>query len=463
MTIQEAKNIYMVGVGGVGMLALALILKKRGKNVYGVDAEDFYGTDTVLDEHNIFYKRGFSRDHITKEIDLVITTGAHGGLNNEEVKEAVSKGIPVLTHAEALGEVMKLYKSCVSVCGTHGKTSTSAMAAHVMKELGIKGGYAVGSVDISGMDSGDSLGDELFIAEADEYVVSSGINNTPRFSYQHPDYIICTSVDHDHVDVYKTLDDVKVAFSSFFKQLGDGKLIYTHNDENIRSIVSTLDKDKAFSYGFSGNCDMVLVKDKGYRVKVGSKEYELKLKLPGEHFALNATSVVALFYLLGHDVQEVVDALGSFKTAKLRFEEVLKSDRCTVIVDYAHHPTEVRETIKAARDAYPEKRLVVYLQPHSYSRTEVFKNEFVKELSKADVSFILDIYGSARETDDGAISSEKLARLADDMDIHNVYYVPNADAITNMNKAIQQGDVVLLLGAGDFYMLNKDNIFKALS
>ena len=465
MIISKAQNIYMVGIGGVGMLALALILKKQGKNVWGVDAEKFHSTDVVLDENNIQYKRGFDKKHVTGDIDLVITTAAHGGLINEEVEEARKQNIPVMSYAEALGKVMDMFDTRVSVCGTHGKTTTSGMGAFVADELDIPSGHAVGTLQVSGLDSGGFSGNDMFIAEADEYAVSSGTDHTAKFMSHNPNVIICMNIEHDHVDIYKDLDAVKKTFKKFFQKLPDnGVLIYNRDDENTHEVAMSANVD-TISYGFNPDSDVCISGTKGhYTITLqDGKKINMNLSVPGKHNLLNATAILILMTQYGKKAEDVVEALENFKSTRLRFEKVHITDDYTVIVDYGHHPTEVMVTIEAAREEYPDRRIVVFFQPHSFSRTDAFQDEFVQELAKADHGVLLDIYGSTHEYEAFDIRSADMIKKAHKEGLKNVEYIPNEALVSSLKRIVHPGDILIFIGAGDFFAIYGDTIIKELS
>lgn len=449
MTIKESRNIYMVGIKGYGMASLAVVLAAMGKHVQGSDVDERFPTDELLDSSNIMRHVGFDARNIPADTDVVITTGAHGGLKNPEVLAAQEKGVRVLTHGQALGETMDLFATRIGVCGTHGKTTTSAMCAYVMTKLGCKIGYQIGTASFSGMNGGGYSGDDYFVVESDEYVSSPGIDNTPRFHYQHPQYAICMNIDLDHVDVYKDLDAVKASFKTFFEIIKDqnGTLVYCRDDMNAFEVASSVHGLNTLSYGFSEESDIVVsLAEKSYSITFPDGESLTgTLTVPGRHNVLNATGVLVLVKILKLDVTKATEVLTEFQGSKLRFEVLLENNDYALVNDYAHHPVEIRVTIDAARSRYPGRRIIAVFHPHTLSRTKQFKDEFVQELKKADKAYFFDIYASARDDDDKSLTSQM---IVDEAGLDNLEYLPEAGAAEMLLDEIQKGDVILMIGAG---------------
>lgn len=456
MLINEAQNIYMVGMKGFGMASLATVLVKMGKHVTGSDVDKHFPTDDLLDKLNITCLVGFSARNIPKECDLVVTTGAHGGLKNPEVVSARKKGIPVMTHAEALGSVMDMFKNRIAICGSHGKTTTSSMCSYTLYKMGVKMGYQVGVPTFSGLPGGDYTGNDYFVVESDEYVASPGIDNTPRFMYQHPNYALCMNIDLDHIDVYPDLDSMKKAYKDFFNILRNqnGTLVYCHDDENTCSVVRSIKRLKTISYGTSAGAQ-VSIDDKTIRFADGT-HYTFDLKVPGKHNILNAAGVLILIRELGLDPIEALTHINTFTGPQLRFEVLYDTSKHTVINDYGHHPAEVKVTLEAARSQYPQRRLLVVFHPHTLSRTRHFKDAFLHELEKADKVYMLDIFASARDDNDASLTSEMIVDEAHTNGYYSIEYLPQSMGVDILLKEIHDGDVILFIGAGDkFYLYEK--------
>lgn len=442
----------MVGIKGFGMASLATVLVKMGKHVTGSDVGTYFTTDDLLDELQIKRLVGFDASHVPADTDIVITTGAHGGLHNPEVDEARSRGIQIYTHAEALGLVMDSFEKRIAICGCHGKTTSSAMCAYVMHQMGLPLGYQVGASSFSGLPGGDYTGTDYMVVESDEYVASPGIDNTPRFLFQNPTHTLCLNIDLDHVDVYPDLDAVKMAFQTFFEKIAsqDGQVVYCYDNESARKVAQNVIGLHIRSYGTDMQADVKLAFHDGQGTVTfeDGRTYDLRLRLPGKHNLLNATGVLTIIDALGLDCAEAVKHLQTFAGAKLRYEVLLDTPDYTVINDYAHHPREIHAVIEATRSQYPDRRLKVLFQPHTVSRTKMFQKEFVEELAQADEAVMLDIFQSAREPLDENFTSAYIVEQAHDAGHTNIAY-KTFESVEADFQSYEKGDVIVWLGAGD--------------
>lgn len=442
--MSDRNNIYLVGIKGVGMCSLAVYLKQRGKHVSGSDVEEEFPTDKVLNDQDITVTTGFNAENIPADTDLVITTGAHGGLQNPEVVAAKASGIPVMTQAEEVGHIMQAYETGISVCGAHGKTTTSSMIAHVLRQEGLASSHLIGTPRIGDMYGGEYRGTDYFVAEADEYVNSPGVDETPRFMFQYPKFIICTNIDFDHPDVYSDIDAVKNAYKQFFENLekNNGTLIYNENDKNLVELA----KD---------------VKNKiPYSEEIG-KNAHIQLKVPGDHNISNASAVIVLCDELGLDRNKVIQHLGTFSGAKRRFEQIYEKNGTYLIDDYAHHPKEIIALLDTARSKFEGKRIVLIFQPHTFSRTAALRNGFIEVLPKADITYVLDIFGSAREKDAHGITSQSLVDEVSRNGGDNVLYETKNTLSEELTGVIKNGDVIITAGAGDVYDLH-DSLIEVI-
>lgn len=458
MDINNVNTVYFVGIKGVGMTSLAVIFHEMGKSVSGSDSGEPFGTDEVLQRLNIPVHNGFDPAHVEYLAQkhpgalLVITTGAHGGMKNPEVEKAKALGVPVLSHGEALGNVMK-EKRGISVSGTHGKSTTSAMIAHMLSSAEKDPSYAVGVSGIKTLDNpGHWGGGEWFVAEADEYVTDPGENPTPRFLYQHPDVGIITSIDYDHPDVFSSLADVQKAFTQFGRQAGK-LLIYHGDDPEVRSVVSAVKPSMSYSYGTHQDADIRLV---SYRteyqkahiaIRVGMTQRQCVLTVPGRHNALNACAVVAVGMYAGLSWSEIARGLETFRGTKRRFEFIREKDTVLYYDDYAHHPAEIKATLEAAKEWFPGRRIKVVFQPHTYSRTKALLDEFSRCFRDADTVFIAPIFASAREKADESVTGKILASAVAKHHA-SVLYTDSADKVV---PAIKKYDILITMGAGDIY------------
>lgn len=428
------KRIHFVGIKGVAMTSLAVWYKESGATVTGSDVADVFPTDEILARAKISVL-DFSSKNITNiRPDLVIYTGAHGGRENDEVVEAEAQGIPALPHGKALGMVMQGKKQ-ISVAGSHGKTTTTAMIATILFHAGVDPSWAVGCGLVRGLGLPGHFGrGTMFVAEADEYVTDPGHDATPRFLWQHPDILVVTNIDWDHPDVYASPSDVEAAFAKLEKQ---SKTVITSRDFQVTH-VSFGDERTFFTLSKNG-------------MTVG----DFTLKVPGRHNAANAGAAILACMELGISLDTIAEGLLAFGGTKRRFELVGNIGGIRVIDDYAHHPKEIMATIGAAREWYPNRRIVVVFQPHTYSRTKALLPLFAKAFGEAHEVLLTDVYASAREQDTLGISGKTLAEAVSSHHPH-VFYAPGFDGVKKLlTTHMQPQDVIIFMGAGDIYGWSK--------
>lgn len=349
--MNKPNAIHFVGIKGVGMTPLAIIAKEAGITVTGSDIDEEFITDVPLKKAGIVPLKGFVPEHVG-DVDLIITTGAHGGYENVEVKSAKERGITVLTHGEAVGAFMEgsvlgtSYKG-ISVTGSHGKTTTSAMIATILQHAGKDPAYVIGTSEIpslSGMPGHFGTG-QYFVAEADEYATEPKYDPTPKFLHQHPLLLLITNIEHDHPDVYPTLESTRAAFLQFAKQLPqDGLLVLCGDSEQAKQLRADF-RGNVTTYGFSPLNDFVL---SDYHASSGKSTFlvrgkdidlgEFQLQVGGEHNALNAVGACLIAREAGIGVEQGEQALSSFSGTKRRLEYIgqLRSG-ALVYDDYAHH------------------------------------------------------------------------------------------------------------------------------
>ncbi len=421
------KTYHFIGIKGSGMSALALMLHQMGHKVQGSDEETYYFTQRGLEKAGITILP-FSEENISAEVEL-IAGNAFKAENNCEISYAESQGLPYRRYHDFLGEFMRDFVS-LAVAGAHGKTSTTGLLAHVLRNI-TDTSFLIG--DGTGRGSSNA---KYFVFESDEY--------ERHFMPYHPTYSIITNIDFDHPDYFTSLEDVFNAFDSYAKQVTQGLFVYGE-DANLRKITATA---PVYYYGFSENNDFVAydlepsTKGSIFKVRKGDKELgSFTIPTFGRHNVMNATAVIALLYTVGFDLNLVHQHLMSFKGVKRRFTEKKVND--TVIIDdFAHHPTEIIATIDAARQKYPSKEIVAIFQPHTFTRTIALLDEFADALNLADVVYLAQIYGSAREVDNGDVKVEDLAAKITKAGC--VISVENVSPLLDHDNA-----VYVFMGAGD--------------
>lgn len=467
------KKIHFVGIKGTNMTPLALIAKEAGFEVTGSDVEQEFITDAALKKAKIVPEVGFKAEHITDPM-FVITTGAHGGFDNVEVMTAKNKNIPVMSAGEATGEFMKgtfFNKKFIgiSVAGTHGKTTTTAMIATMLSENKFDPTYIIGTGNVEALGAPGHFGNgRYFVAEADEYATDPKNDKRARFLWQHPTFAVITNIEYDHPDIYPTITAVRQTFLSFAKKIpAKGSLIVCGDDPQIKLLLKEYD-GRVITYGFSLENNYVLdrvnisgeqtffwVKSRG--VPLG----EFVIHVPGEHNALNALAAVVIGLEISLSPEKIKKGLLAFSGSKRRLEFIgeLKTG-AKVYDDYAHHPTEIKTTLQALRAQYPKKKIICIFQPHTYSRTKELFQEFTSAFGNVDTVILTDIFASAREKEDPSISSKNLAFAVSGKHKAVLYLANLVDVIQYINQKRLRSDTVLVtMGAGDVYTIHSSLAF----
>lgn len=437
----KGRRIHFIGIGGSGMSGIARIAISHGIKVSGSDASDS-SVLHALRALGATVMVGHEAKNITGA-DLIVFSNAIKP-DNPERSAAIKAQIPEITRAAALALMMSDSIS-IAVAGTHGKTTTSSMATVALQSAGVDPSFAIGGVlKSSGSNAHRGTG-KYFVAEADE---SDG-----SFVAYHPHAAIITNVEWEHVDYFSDESSVFNAFSGFIQTIS-GFLVYCIDDPGARK-VATSSKVKTISYGKSEGAmlriDQISLSAGGSSARVlwnGAKVGNLELSVPGEHNLLNAAAVIATGLELQLPITALLDGLIKFHGAGRRFELKGSVRGIRVIDDYGHHPTEIKVTLEAARRYAGGGRLLVVFQPHRYSRTKVFTNQFAEALSMADSTWLLEVYAASEQPISG-VSSFNIAKIMNEHGA-NVSFEPNFIAVTeSVASQAAPGDVILTLGAGD--------------
>jgi UDP-N-acetylmuramate--alanine ligase len=436
----SGKRLHFIGIGGAGMSGLARIALSHGITVSGSDAKD----STVLSALSALGAQvhpAHQADQVNGS-DFVIYSTAISQTNVELVR-ARELNLPVLTRAQALATLMSESKS-IAVAGTHGKTTTSSMLTVALQACGLDPSFAIGgTLTSSGSNAHRGTGD-LFVAEADE---SDG-----SFIEYRPFAAIVTNVEHDHVDYFATEADVTKAFAEFAETIPkDGYLIYCADDQGSAHLALTITDLNLISYGTREGTDLFIdsinLLPMGSTARViwkGRTIGNLSLQVPGLHNVLNAGAALAMALVLGAPAAEALTGLASFHGTGRRFELKATVHGIRVVDDYGHHPTEIDVTLSAAKRYAGEGRVLVVFQPHRYSRTQAFMNQFAKALSIADEAVLLEVYAASEKPIPG-ITSQTIAEQ-----MTNGHFIPNfLEATEWVIAQAKPGDVILTLGAGD--------------
>ncbi|MDO8583049.1 MAG: UDP-N-acetylmuramate--L-alanine ligase [bacterium] len=448
----KVKSIHFVGIKGVGMTPLAIIAKEAGINVTGSDIADEFITDEALKKAGITPLVGFKETHIENP-DLVITTGAHGGFSNREVLEAKRKNIDVITQGEAVGVFMKgeifgRKLTGISVTGTHGKTTTTAMIATVLKVNGKDPSFLIGTANAQSLGAPGHYGrGKYFVAEADEYMTEPVFDKTIKHLWQHPKIAVITNIEFDHPDAYSSIDETRSAFLKFANQLPDnGVLITCGDDPQVRKLLAEF-KNRVITYGFSKENDVV----------VSDILQDIKLQVFGEHNRLDAAAAFIVGQEIGLSAGEIKLGLLAFRGSRRRSEFVGKLESGALLFDdYAHHPTEIKKTLRAFRDEFPDRKIICIFQPHTYSRTKSLFEQFSESFGNINLVILTNIYSSLREKPDPTVSLSDLVQKIESKGNKALFLPELSDVVEYINKqSFGDGVVLITMGAGDVYKINE--------
>lgn len=445
MIFKIINKIHFVGIGGIGMSAIAEVLFHQGFQISGSDRELNDVTERLSGLGMEIFE-GHSAENI-KGIDVLVYSSAVS-LDNPEVQEAIKRNIPIVKRSEMLAETMRM-KYGIGVAGTHGKTTTTSMIGLILVEAGLDPTMIVGGKLNELAGSNARLGNgELIVVEADEF--------DRTFLKLNPVITVLTSLEAEHLDTYKDLNDIKAAFTEYANKVPFyGFVVLCADDYNLLEISSGITK-KVIKYGLNHKADIqaVDIQQKGfkttYKVKCfGNKIGTIELSLPGEYNVKNSLAAVVVGLELGIDFEIIRHTLKSFKGAQRRFEIKYNKD-VLVVDDYAHHPTEVAETLKGIRSAW-DRRLIAVFQPHLYSRTKDFYMDFAKSFLNSDVFICTDVYPSREKPVEG-ITGKLISDSAVELGHKKAVYVPDKnDVPAVLLKEKQNGDIIITMGAGDIY------------
>lgn len=448
----KTKHIHFVGIGGIGMSGIAELLANLGYRVSGSDLSRTKITDRLSDLGCTVFK-GHDSSWI-EGADVLVASSAIGD-DNPEVKVAREQGIPVVMRAEMLAELMRLNKYGIAIAGSHGKTSTTSLVSWIMAEAGLDPTIVVGGkVDCLGGNA--KLGEgEFLVAEADE---SDG-----SFLKLSPVLEVVTNIDFEHPDYYEDLDQVKEAFVKFVDKVPFyGAAIVCLDDENVASVLPRISK-RLITYGLTRQAELYaenLEYESGrYRFQVfrlGEPLGVVELGQPGLHNVYNSLASICVGLELEIDFGVIARALGSFAGVQRRLELKGESGGITVVDDYGHHPTEIRATLSAARQAWPDKRLVVLFQPHRYSRTKGLFQEFKTCFHQADYLMMTDIYAASEEPIEGIDSLVLLEEIRKHGQRNTFHVAEVQNVAREIRDKLEPGDLVLTLGAGNIVRAGED-------
>jgi UDP-N-acetylmuramate--alanine ligase len=445
MMMNTINKVHMVGIGGIGMSGMAEILLNQGFEVSGSDMSLSDLTDRLKKMGVKIYK-GHSAKNL-KDADVLVYSSAVS-TENPEVKAAVERKIPIIKRSELLAEFMRM-KYGIGIAGTHGKTTTTSMVGLVLTEGDVDPTIIVGG-KLSGLGGTNArLGNsDYIVVEADEF--------DRTFLRLTPAIAAITTLEKEHLDTYKDLDDLKASFVEFANKVPFFGFVVLCLDESALQDIIPLIERKVFTYGLTPQADVraVDLEHSEYSSKFtviyhGEELGRINLKIPGKHNVNNALVAVTIGLKLGLKFEVIKKALESFTGVYRRFETKYSND-ILVIDDYAHHPTEINATLEGIRNGW-KRRLVVIFQPHLYSRTRDFYAEFGRSFLNSDVFICTDVYPAREEPIEG-ISGELITETAKKFGHKNVHYIKDKNKVPEaLNKIVKKDDIVITMGAGDIW------------
>ena len=442
----KIEKIHFVGIGGIGMSGIAEVLLNLG---YKVSGSDLRGSDTTerLVSLGAEVGIGHKAENLQSVDVVVISSAVHD--DNPEVVEARRLHVPVIPRAEMLAELMRM-KYGIAIAGTHGKTTTTSMAASILGHAGIDPTIVIGG-KLNAIGTNARLGQGKFlVAEADE---SDG-----SFLVLSPTIAIVTNIDADHLDHYSGIDEIKETFVEFINKVPFyGLAVLCLDDPNIRAILPQV-KKRYMTYGLSSQADIraTHVRHDGFRTSFiahfkGYRLGEITFNMPGAHNVLNAMACIAIALELDVPFAAIQEGFAGFGGVGRRFTVKGEPQGVMVVDDYGHHPAEIRATLAAARQGWPERRIIAAFQPHRYSRTHELFDDFVTAFYDADVLILTDVYAAGEQPIEGA-TAERLAKEIRRHGQKDVTHIADREQIpAHLAGLVKGGDIVITLGAGNIW------------
>ncbi|MBP3193396.1 UDP-N-acetylmuramate--L-alanine ligase [Natronogracilivirga saccharolytica] len=444
----NTKHIHMVGIGGIGMSGMAEILLHRGFTVSGSDGSKSE-TTRRLEKLGARVHIGHDPAHI-EGADVVVYTSAVTAEENEETAAALEKGVPVIKRAEMLAELMRM-KYGIGIAGTHGKTTATTMTGLVVQAGSFDPTIIVGG-RVHSFDKTNAVvgkGD-IVIVEADEF--------DRTFLRLSPSLAVITNIDIEHMDIYQDEDDIKNAFVEFANKVPFyGAVVLCLDDQRLQSIIPDIER-RIITYGFTPQARLRPASITSSHIKSSfdvlfDDEHlgHIDIDAPGDHNIRNALSAIGIGLELGMSFDDIRKGLARYSGVFRRFQVKYDSNDILVVDDYAHHPTEVKATLAAARKGWPERRIIAVFQPHLYSRTLQQHKEFGSSFFDAEKLILTDVY-PAREAPIEGVSGKLIADTARAYGHRDVRYVPDtADLAGELGRVAEPGDMIITMGAGDIY------------
>lgn len=447
--INKNLNVHFIGIGGIGMSGIAEVLLELGYNVSGSDVAESATVEKLKSIGAKIYL-GHKKENV-KDVQIIVYSSAID-TTNPEIQEAKTLNLPIIKRAQMLAELMRLKKG-IAVAGSHGKTTTTSFLATILKKLNYQPTYIIGGV-VKNLGGHAKIGEsEILVAEADE---SDG-----SFLFLNPIMSVVTNIDNDHLDYYHTVENLKEAFVQFVNKIPFyGILALNAHDKTTSELLSRVNRPyKVFGIEdeikYINKVDYLASSvehtEEGMKfiLSFEQEKEEFEIRLSGNHNVLNAIGAIIVAHQLGSSFKEIAKVIYEFQGVSRRLETLYQNENLIIIDDYAHHPTEITATINTLKTKYPQKKLVVIFEPHRFSRTKNFWNDFVGAFNKADQLYVSPIY-AASEAPIEYIDSEILVKNINEHKNHAQYInsLEEIEKIITFNKNEKRDTLILTIGAG---------------
>lgn len=464
MDLRAGSHIHMMGICGTAMASLAGLLKDRGFKVTGSDSNPYPPMSTQIEKLGIPLMKGYSATNLDPQPDFVIV-GNVISASNEEAQEMVRRGIPYTSLPKAMGEFIIADRESIVVSGTHGKTTTTSLMSWAAEKAGHSPGFLIGGVPKNFSLSFRNPKGPYFVIEGDEYDTAY-FDKVPKFIHYKPRHVILTSVEFDHADIYKDLAAVKDAFSRLMKLIPeDGTLIAQGEDPNIADLLPLCRAKKKYTYGFEKSdfrAKVLESNERETRFEVAFQGHslgEFTMELTGNYNVMNATATVAMSYSLGFPMDRVRESLKTFEGVKRRQEILGEPGGVLLIEDFAHHPTAVRETVKAVQGKYKGRRVFSVFEPRSAtSRRKVFQKDYVEAFSQCDDLLLAQAFDQSKIDSADRFSVDELVEDLKKNGRSASAFATADEIVADLKRRSKAGDVILVMSNGGF-----DGIYQKLT
>ncbi len=448
--LENIRKLHFVGIGGVGMSAIAEVMLDKGYEISGSDLSDSEVVQKLRAKGATVYK-GHDSTNVEGKDAIVLSSAIHQ--DNPELVQAKKLGLKIFHRSDILAFLLNAAKG-IAVAGAHGKTTTSSMISVVLEHAGIDPTILIGGF-VDYLNGNAKLGkSDYLVAEADE---SDG-----SFLKFYPHIAVVTNIEDDHMDHYGSMENIIKAFIQFIQNLDkeNGLAVLCFDNENIRNITKQIDR-QYISYALEHEADYTatdIVTDGPQTtftvVYKGEKLGAVTLNIPGRHNVLNALATIAVCHKLGLSIKTIAEGFTVFSGTKRRFQTKFRNEDVWIVDDYAHHPTEIQTTIKAAKQTEP-KRLIVAFQPHRYTRTQLLRKEFGSCFKGADMLILTDIYAASEKPIPGISGKTIVEEVKMQTGVDAVYIEKLADIAPWLEKNKQKGDLIITMGAGNIYTVGE--------